>query len=97
VASMGCNAHGKDVLWADYENAVSMHRVITSNPGEHRLERLATSSTLGKRISFGCINVPAKFFDNFVSPTFAGTSGIVYVLPEIRSVGEVFSSCYEVK
>jgi hypothetical protein len=97
VASMGYNAHGNDVLWVDYENAVSMHRVVTSNPREHRLERLATSSTLDKRISFGCINVPAKFFDNVVSPTFTGTSGIVYVLPEIRSVGEIFSSYYEVK
>lgn len=97
VASLGYNTNGKDVLWVDYQDAVSMHRVITTNPQEHRLERLSTSSPLDKRISYGCINVPAKFFDDVVSPTFTGTSGIVYVLPEIRSNNEVFAKYYDVK
>ena len=95
VASLGYNSKGKDVLWVDYKNAVSLHRVITTNPKERRLERLATPTPLDKRISYGCINVPAKFFDNVVSPTFAGTRGIIYVLPEIRSIGEIFKSYYD--
>ncbi len=97
VASLGYNFKGKDVLWVDYKNAVSLHRVITTNPGERRLERLATPGPLDKRISYGCINVPAKFFDNVVSPTFTRRRGVVYVLPEIRSIGEIFKSYYDVE
>jgi len=97
VASLGYNFNGKDVLWVDYNNAVSLHRVITNKPEERRLQRLATPTPLDKRISHGCINVPAKFFDNVVSPTFAGTYGIVYVLPEIRSNSEIFASYYDVE
>jgi hypothetical protein len=97
VASLGFNVHGKDVLWVDYKNAVSLHRVITTNPKERRLERLASPTPLDHRISWGCINVPAKFFDNVVRPAFTGTSGIVYVLPEIRPIGEIFRSYYDVE
>jgi hypothetical protein len=97
VASLGYNFKGKDVLWVDYKNAVSLHRVITTNPEEHRLERLASPGPRDKRISYGCINVPAKFFDNVVKPTFTRTIGIVYVLPETRSIGEIFKSYYDVE
>ena len=97
VASMGVNAHGKDVLWVDYEGAVSMHRVITSNPKEHRLERLASRNPLDHRISYGCINVPVKFYEDVVSPSFTGTKGIVYVLPDTRSISEIFKSYYDVE
>ena len=97
VASLGFNVHGKDVLWVDYKNAVSLHRVITTNPKERRLERLASPTPLDHRISWGCINVPAKFFDNIVKPAFTGTSGIVYVLPETRPIGEIFKSYYDVE
>ncbi len=97
VASMGYNSSGKDVLWVDYKNAVSLHRVITTNPKERRLERLATPSPLDKRISYGSINVPAKFFDNIVRPTFSRTHGIVYVLPETSSISETFKSYYDVE
>ncbi|HYA40369.1 MAG TPA: hypothetical protein VEF34_03645, partial [Syntrophobacteraceae bacterium] len=97
VASMGYNTHGKDILWVDYKNAVSLHRVITTNPKERRLERLSTPTPRDKRISYGCINVPAKFFDDVVIPAFTGTSGIVYVLPEIRSNREVFARYYDVE
>ena len=72
VASLGFNVHGKDVLWVDYDDAVSLHRVITTNPKERRLERLATPKPLEHRISCGCINVPAKFYNNVVSPAFTG-------------------------
>jgi len=97
VASMGHNFKGKDVLWVDYIDAVSLHRVITNNPKERRLERLATPGPRDKRISYGCINVPAKFFDKVVSPTFTGRGGIVYVLPEIVSISEIFKSYYDVE
>jgi hypothetical protein len=97
VASLGYNFHGKDVLWVDYGIAVSLHRVVTTKPAERRLQRLATSTPLDNRISYGCINVPAKFFDNVVSPAFTGTYGIVYVLPETRSKSEIFALYYDVE
>ena len=97
VASLGYNFYGKDVLWVDYDLAISLHRVVTSNPAERRLQRLATPSSLDKRISYGCINVPAEFFNKVVSPAFTGTYGIVYVLPETRPNSEIFSSYYDVE
>ena len=97
VASLGFNFHGKDILWVDYDGALSLHRVITSNPTERRLQRLATPTPLDNRISYGCINVPAEFYNNVVSPAFTGTYGIVYVLPETRSNSEIFASYYDVE
>jgi hypothetical protein len=90
TASLGNDLGKKNVLWVDYDDAISLHRVVTSNRKERRLQRLATASILDNRISFGCINVPAKFFDTVVEPAFTGTSGIVYVLPEVRSIQAVF-------
>lgn len=92
VASLDRNLKGGQILWVDYDAAISLHPVITSNAQERRAQRLATPSPLDNRISYGCINVPADFFKNVVSPAFTGTNGIVYVLPETRSVRLFFSS-----
>jgi len=96
VAYMGRNFYGKDILWVDYEGAVSIHRVVTNKPAERRLERLNTPTPLDNRISYGCINVPVSFFDTVVKPAFTGTKGIVYVLPEIRTKKEIFAAYYDV-
>jgi hypothetical protein len=96
VASLGRNFNKKDVLWVDYKGAVSLHRVVTNKPEEHRLERLASPDPLDHRISYGCINVPADFFDKVVKPTFNGTYCVVYILPDTLSLGKVFSSYYDV-
>jgi hypothetical protein len=92
VAALGMDTRGEDVVWVDYDAAVSLHRVITTKPKERRLQRLATPTPLDNRISYGCINVPARFYENVVSPAFTGTDGIVYVLPETRPAREVFGS-----
>jgi len=92
VSSIDRNLGGKEILWVDYDSAVSMHRVITSNAKERRLERLNSPSTLDNRISYGCINVPVSFFDNVLLPAFHGTNGIVYVLPETKAARTVFAS-----
>ncbi len=96
VAELGRNYRGEDVVWVDYETAVSLHRVITSNPREQRLERLASPTPLDNRISYGCINVPVRFYEDVVMPAFSGTDGIVYVLPETRPLRAVFAS-YDVE
>jgi hypothetical protein len=92
VAALDRNLGGKEILWVDYDAAISMHPVVTSKPEERRAQRLATPTPLDNRISYGCINVPAKFFENVVHPAFTGTNGIVYVLPETRLARDVFTS-----
>lgn len=96
VAALGQDIRGEDILWVDYDAAVAIHRVITTKPKERRLERLATPTPLDNRISYGCINVPVRFYEDVVSPAFSGTDGIVYVLPETRPAREVFGS-YDVE
>ena len=96
VASLDRDIHGKEVLWVDYDTALSLHRVVKGHPNERRAERLATQSPADNRISFGCINVPINFYEQVVSPSFTGTNGIVYILPETRSAREVFGS-YDVQ
>jgi len=92
VATLDYNLKGKEVLWVDYAGAVSMHPVLSAKPAERRLQRMASLTPLDNRISYGCINVPVKFFEKVVQPAFAGTSGIVYVLPETRSAQILFGS-----
>lgn len=92
LAERGHNARGEDVVWVDYNAAVSMHRVLRTNPREHRLERLASKSLADKRISWGCINVPVAFYENTIRPLFASHRTLVYVLPDTKSVQEVFGS-----
>lgn len=90
VGERGRNARGEEVVWVDYDAAVSMHRVLTTNRAERRLERLNTETPEDNRISYGCINVPAKFFDDHVLPVVVRAHAIVYILPETRSLAEVF-------
>ena len=92
VASLGHNLQGTEILWVDYDAAISLHRVVTTKPRERRLQRLSSLTTVDKRITYGCINVPVAFFNNVVRPAFAGTNGIVYVLPETKSASELFGS-----
>jgi len=93
VASLGNNLGKKNILWVDYDSALSLHRVITTKSREHRL---ATASILDNRISFGCINVPAQFFDGVVEPAFKDGPGIVYILPEVKEMRAVFPGYFDV-
>ena len=90
VAERGHDTSGADVVWVDYDAAVSIHRVINSSPGQRRLQRLATSTVADKRISWGCINVPVNFYETMIRPIFAKQRAIVYVLPDISPVREIF-------
>ncbi len=90
VSTPGRNADGKEVVWVDYDAAVSMHRVINSNPAERRLERLATPTAADNRISWGCINVPVEFFERTVLPNLGQSRAVVYVLPEKKPLVAFF-------
>jgi hypothetical protein len=96
VAALGHDLGKLDVLWVDYANAISMHRVINTNLAERRLERIVSEAPAEHRISYGCINVPATFFDSVVDPAFKGTHGIVYILPEVKMMHAVFPAYHDV-
>ena len=91
VAEMGRNMQGEDIVWIDYDAAVSLHRVRATNPAERRLERLASATPLDNRISYGCINIPVRYFNDVVKPLMRGGNVIAYILPEVKSPPEVFS------
>ena len=91
VAERGTNLQGEPVIWVDYDAGVSMHRVRPLAASERRLARLHSPSPADNRISYGCINVPVRFYDEVVEPAWDGGRGIViYVLPETRSLADVF-------
>ena len=90
VAEPGVNAQGEDVVWVDYDAAVSMHRVRANVKSERRLERLATPTATDNRITFGCINLPVAFYEKVLSPLVRTSGAVVYVLPETQPVSRVF-------
>jgi len=91
VGEPGKNIDSEDVIWIDYDAALSIHRVRAGPSRERRLERLASPMPADKRISYGCVVVPVSFYEQVIAPTFARSKGIVYVLPETRSAATVFS------
>lgn len=89
-SSPGTNSAGEDVIWVDYEAAVSMHRLRIVDPKERRLERIASDVAEERRISYGCINVPPEFFEAVVRPALGHARAVVYVLPEQKPLEAVF-------
>jgi hypothetical protein len=90
-ARPGTNLTGEDIVWVDYDAAVSMHRVRAKVASEQRLQRLASADIEDNRISYGCINLPASFYDTVIHPLVQAASVVIYVLPETRSLNEVFA------
>lgn len=96
VVAMDRNLKGQEILWVDYDEAISMHPVVTSKIKERRLQRLNSPTSLDNRVSYGCINVPPTFFNTVVRAAFTGVEGIVYVLPDTKSLKDVFTSYTEI-
>lgn len=92
VAEPGRNANGEDIVWIDYDAAVSMHRVRANVAAERRMERLLSPTEADNRISFGCVNLPVPFYEKVLSPTVQQAGAVVYVLPETRTPQQVFGS-----
>ncbi len=90
VAKFGRAFGHQRVLWVDYANSVALHAVITTNRSEHRVQRLLSPTPDDNRISFGCINVGTSFYAGHLRPLFQKAGGVVYILPETRSLDEVF-------
>ncbi|MEJ8840245.1 L,D-transpeptidase [Ramlibacter sp. AN1133] len=92
LAMRGKNNHGEDIIWIDYNAAVSMHRMRKVSEAERRAERMATPEVEDNRISNGCVNVPPQFYNGVLRPTVARYGAFVYVLPETRTPQQQFGS-----
>lgn len=78
----GHDSNGQDILWIDYDAAISLHRVFEGDATEHRIKRLQTPSSSDNRISFGCINVSKEFYEKTIRSIFVDSAGFAYILPE---------------
>jgi hypothetical protein len=92
LAAPGKNNHGEDIIWIDYDSAVSMHRLRKVSEEERRAERMATPEADDNRISNGCVNVPPDFYNKVLRPTVRKHGAYVYVLPETRGPQQMFGS-----
>ena len=90
VAKFGRASGNQKVIWVDWSTAVSLHPVPRGSSKERRLARLASPTPADKRITYGCINVPTGLYRDVIAPLLADTAAVVYILPENRSLGEVF-------
>ena len=75
VAEMGANANGEDILWVDYDAAVSMHRVRATTRPSVACSGWRRETPTDNRISYGCINLPAAFYDRSLSRLRAAATG----------------------
>ncbi|GAB3645441.1 L,D-transpeptidase [Ramlibacter alkalitolerans] len=86
------NNHNDDIIWIDYNAAVSMHRMRKVKEEERRAERMATPEVDDNRISNGCVNVPPQFYNSVLRPTVVKYGAYVYVLPETRTPQQQFGA-----
>lgn len=86
----GRNTRGDDLVWIDYDTAVSLHRVRSVHLGERRHQRLASDRPADRRISNGCVNVAHAFYDRAIAPTLGRMPGVVYVLPDSAPFASLF-------
>jgi hypothetical protein len=94
VAEVGrSSSRGEDVVWVDYDAAVSMHRIIKV---PERLKAMATPDVSDNRMSFGCINLPDAFYEGQLRPSIDRYGLIVYVLSETRPIEQTFASFRDV-
>ena len=89
LAKFGWAGRGHEVLWVDYATSVALHTIPVGNK-EHRTKRMLSSTIEDNRITFGCINVPKKFYYGKVRPFFRNGGGYVYVLPDTKPLEAVF-------
>lgn len=90
ISRLGPASGNRKVLWIDYPTSISMHPVVTSNKKERRPQRLASPTPDDNRITFGCINVAPAFYERIVKPNFHANPGVVYILPEFKTLAQVF-------
>lgn len=88
----GRNLAGEAVVWVDYDDGVAIHRLRPAPAAQRRPQRIASDDARERRISLGCIIAGVDFYDRVIAPTLGQQRGVVYVLPETRSLGSVFGA-----
>jgi len=91
-AVLGKDNHQADVIWIDYKNSLSIHRMASVSAAERRAERMKSDDPKEHRISNGCVNVPAGFYNSVLHPTVRRYGAYVYVLPETKTPQQLFGS-----
>jgi hypothetical protein len=92
VSEPGRNLTGEDVVWFDYDAGLAIHRLRPNASERARARRMASDSPDDNRVSAGCVVVPVAFYENVIAPTLGRHRGVVYVLPETRSVQQMFAA-----
>ena len=87
----GRNLTGEAVVWFDYDAGLAIHRLRDDAAHASRLQRLASKLPAAQRVSAGCVVVPVGFYESRIEPLLGHGRGVVYVLPEMRPVREVFA------
>ena len=84
VSSPGRNRFGEAVVWVDFSAAFAIHRLRPGAAQPDRARRLASANPRDKRVSAGCVVVPAAFYLAVVEQVLGRSPATVYVLPESR-------------
>ena len=87
----GRNLDGEAVVWFDYDAGLAIHRLRDDAARSARLQRLQSNLPGAQRVSAGCVVVPVAFYENGIEPVLGRRRGVVYVLPEMRPVRELFA------
>jgi hypothetical protein len=92
LSQPGLNSNGEQVVWVDYDAAFAIHRLRPGPSRVPREARLASLAPLDHRVSYGCVIVPAAFYNATVQRVLGQGRAVVYVLPEQRAVQEIFGA-----
>lgn len=93
-ANIDHNLKGKEILWVDYESVISMHPFVTNKPKNP----FATSekANVARKSYFVWLHQCATKSFHSGDPAFIGIEGIVYVLPDTKSLTDVFTAYQDV-
>ena len=90
-AQPGENAKGEHVVWVDYASAFAIHRLRPGFAYQARSTRLATDRPTDRRVSWGCVVVPVRFYEQVVENVLGRSRSVVYVIPEAAPLHAVFA------
>ena len=91
VAATWLAVHGSRIVWINGDAAVYLHGIPSGVSPGRGPQRLASGDVGDKRISDGSLHVAGQFYRDYLSPLEAQPS-VVYVLPEVLPVRDVFNS-----
>jgi hypothetical protein len=77
------------VIWVDYDSAFAIHRLRPGRSFKAREARLANGTPAERRVSYGCVVVPVRFYEDVVQRWLGQGRAVVYVLPESGSAREI--------